>query len=412
MQPNNLKHIDPAVAQAIENEKNRQMNVIELIPSENLVSTAVLEAMGSIFTNKYSEGYPHKRYYGGQEFVDVVEELAIERAKRLFGAEHVNIQPYSGSPANMAVYFALLNPGDKFMGMSLAHGGHLTHGSAVSFSGILYRQIPYCVDKETEMMDYGALKKLAESERPKMIVSGASAYPREIDFKAIDEIADSVGAYSFADIAHIAGLIIANLHKSPFPFTDVVTTTTHKTLRGPRGAIIMCKQEFAEKIDKAVFPGLQGGPHDHINAAKAVCFAEAMKPEFIEYQKQIVKNAKALASELMALGVKLVSNGTDNHLMLLDLRNRGITGKQAETALDEVNITVNKNMIPFDERKPYDPSGIRIGTPVVTTRGMKENEMKEIAKLIVRALDNINNAHEKQKIKEEVLGLCGRFPFY
>ncbi|MFH0973164.1 MAG: serine hydroxymethyltransferase, partial [Candidatus Micrarchaeota archaeon] len=355
-----LREADPEIAAAIEKEFERQATVLELIPSENVVSGAVLEALGSVLTNKYSEGYPHKRYYGGNEFIDIVEDIAIERAKKLFGAEHVNVQPYSGSPANMAVYFALLEPGDKLMGMSLAMGGHLTHGHPVNFSGKLYKPVHYGVDKETELIDYDVVRKLALAEKPKIIVSGATAYPRLFDFKRFAEIAEECGAYSMADIAHIAGLIAAGVHPSPFPFTDVVTTTTHKTLRGPRGAMIMCKQAFAERIDKAVFPGLQGGPHEHAIAGKAVAFAEAAKPEFKEYAKQIVKNAKALADELNALGFRLVSGGTDNHLILIDLTPKNVTGKQAEAALDKAHITVNKNMIPFDSRKPFDPSGIRI----------------------------------------------------
>jgi len=407
-----LKEQDPEVAQAIENEKKRQMEGIELIPSENLVSQAVLEAMGSVGTNKYSEGYSHKRYYGGNDVIDVMEDLAIERAKKLFGAEHVNVQPYSGSPANMAMYFALLEVGDKFMGMRLDMGGHLTHGSPVNFSGKLYDVVPYGVDKETELLDYDAIEKQAEKEKPKLILSGYTAYPRTIDFKRFKEICDKVGAFCCADIAHIAGLCAAGVHENPVPFFDIVTTTTHKTLRGPRGAMILCKEEFAEKIDKAVFPGLQGGPHNHINAAKAVAFKEALQPQFKEYAKQIVKNAKALAEELMSLGQKLVSNGTDNHLMLVDLRPKGITGKEAETALDKAAIYCNKNTVPFDERKPWDPSGIRIGTPVLTTRGMKESEMKEVARFINKAIENVGNEAELKKIREEVLGFCRKFPFY
>ncbi|MEM0475455.1 MAG: serine hydroxymethyltransferase [Candidatus Norongarragalinales archaeon] len=411
-----LREADPEIARAIENELRRQMTVLELIPSENLVSGAVLEAMGSVLTNKYSEGYPHKRYYGGNEFIDVVEETAVLRAKRLFGVEnagvHVNVQPYSGSPANMAAYLALLEPGETIMGMALAQGGHLTHGHKVNFSGRLFKTVQYGVDKTTELIDYDALRKQAREAKPKIIVSGATAYPRFFDFKQFDEIADEVGAYSMADIAHIAGLVAGGVHPSPFPFTDVVTTTTHKTLRGPRGAMIFCKAEFAEKIDKAVFPLLQGGPHEHSIAGKAVAFAEAAKPEFKEYARQIVKNAKALADELTALGFRLVSGGTDNHLILIDLTSKGVTGLQAETALDKAHITVNKNLIPFDPRKPVDPSGIRIGTPVLTTRGMRESEMKEVARLIDDAIRNWQNDEMLARVKTRVLELCDKHPFY
>jgi glycine hydroxymethyltransferase len=421
-----LKESDPEIYSIIEKEKERQMNGLELIPSENLVSEAVLEAMGSILTNKYSEGYPHKRYYGGNVFVDQAEDLAIERAKQLFGCEHVNVQPLSGSPANMAVFFALLNVGDRFMGMDLSCGGHLTHGSPVSFSGKLYKCTPYFVDRKTELVDYDEIRKIALSEKPKMILSGFSAYPRTLDFKIFGEIADEVEAYHFADIAHIAGLIAAGVHKNPVPYCDVVTTTTHKTLRGPRGAIIMSKIEdryhdkyhagekknLAQRIDFNVFPGIQGGPHDHINAAKAVCFKEAMQPEFKQYARQIVSNAKVLADELMAYGFRLITGGTDNHLMLIDMTNKGMTGKEAETILDEVSITVNKNTIPFDPRKPWDPSGIRLGTPLLTTRGMKESEMKSVAEFINKAIDHRDDAQIKEKIRQDVLQLCKRFVFY
>ena len=407
-----LRVADPEIAAAIEKEFERQATVLELIPSENIVSGPVLEAMGSVLTNKYSEGYPHKRYYGGNEFIDVIEDIAIERAKKLFGAEHVNVQPYSGSPANMAVYFALLEPGDKLMGMALAQGGHLTHGHPVNFSGKLYKAVHYGVDKTTELIDYDEVRRIALAERPKIIVSGATAYPRLFDFKRFAEIAEECGAYSMADIAHIAGLIAADVHPSPFPFTDVVTTTTHKTLRGPRGAMIMCKQAFAERIDKAVFPGLQGGPHEHAIAGKAVAFAEAAKPEFKEYAKQIVKNARALADELNALGFRLVSGGTDNHLILIDLTPKNVSGKQAEAALDKAHITVNKNMIPFDSRKPFDPSGIRIGTPTLTSRGMRESEMREVARFMDAAVRGWNDDAALEKVKSGVLDLCARFPFY
>ncbi len=408
-----LRRADKPVFDAIIAEKKRQMQGIELIPSENLVSQAVLEAMGSVATNKYSEGYPGKRYYGGNEFIDVIENLAIERCKKLFNAEHVNVQPLSGSPANMAVYFATMNVADTFMGMKLTEGGHLTHGHPVNFSGKLYKCVQYGVSRETEMLDYDAVEKQAMLVKPKLILSGYTAYPRTIDFKRFREICDRVGAFCMADIAHIAGLCAAGVHGNPVPFFDAVTTTTHKTLRGPRGAVIMCKQEFAEKIDKAVFPGLQGGPHEHIIAAKAVAFAEALEPEFKRYAQQIVLNAKALAAELMSLGLRLVSNGTDNHLMLVDVfKSKGLTGKQAEHALELAGIYCNKNTIPFDSRTPWDPSGIRIGTPVLTTRGMKESEMKQVAKFIVKALDNNGNESKLAGIKKEVEGFCRQFPFY
>jgi len=408
-----LRKADKPVFEAIIAEKKRQMDGIELIPSENLVSQAVLEAMGSVATNKYSEGYPGKRYYGGNEFIDVIENLAIERCKKLFNAQHVNVQPLSGSPANMAVYFATMNVADTFMGMKLTEGGHLTHGHPVNFSGKLYKCVQYGVDQKTEMLDYDAVEKQAMEAKPKLILSGYTAYPRTIDFKRFREICDKVGAFCMADIAHIAGLCAAGVHENPVPYFDAVTTTTHKTLRGPRGAVIMCKQEFAEKIDKAVFPGLQGGPHEHIIAAKAVAFAEALEPEFKNYAQQIVKNAKALAEELMALGLRLVSNGTDNHLMLVDVfKSKNLTGKQAERALELAGIYCNKNTIPFDTRTPWDPSGIRIGTPVLTTRGMKESEMKEVARFIVKALDNSSNELKLAAIKKDVALFCRQFPFY
>ena len=407
-----LSAVDPEIAQALQKELNRQRYGLELIPSENFASPAVLEALGSVMNNKYSEGYPHKRYYGGNEFVDQAEDLAIERAKRLFGCEHVNVQPYSGSPANIAVYFGLLQFGDKIMGMNLAHGGHLTHGHTVNFSGKSYNFVQYGVNSQTHLINYDELEKMALKEKPKLIVSGATAYPREIDFKAFHKIAQEVGAISMADIAHIAGLIVGGVHQSPFPFTDVVTTTTHKTLRGPRGAIIMCKEEYAKAVDRAVFPALQGGPHDHVNAAKAVCFKEAMQPEFKEYARQVVKNARALAEELMSLGFRLITGGTDNHLMLIDLTSRGVTGKQAEEALDQAAITVNKNMIPFDPRKPFDPSGIRIGTPAVTTRGMKEGEMREIGRLINNVLSNLGKEELYSQVRSKVKELCEGFPLY
>lgn len=412
MWEDNLKDTDSEVFQAEQNETRRVNEGLELIPSENFPSRAVLQILGSVFNNKYAEGYPGKRYYGGNEFVDEVEILAIERAKKLFGCEHVNVQPLSGSPANQAVYFALMDYGDKLMGMNLAQGGHLTHGHKVNFSGKSYKPVQYGVDPKTHLIDYDELRKLAKKEKPKIIVSGATAYSREFDFKAFHEIAEEVGAVSLADIAHIAGLIVGGVHQSPFPFTDVVTTTTHKTLRGPRGGMIMCKAKFAEAIDRAVFPGLQGGPHEHVIAAKAVAFGEAMKPEFKEYAKQIVKNAKALADSLMSEGFNLITGGTDNHMILVDLRNKNITGKEAEIALDRAGITVNRNMIPYDPRKPFDPSGIRLGTPAITTRGMKESEMKQIGGLISGAIGNSKNDSELKSIREDVLELCRNFPVY
>lgn len=407
-----LEKVDGKIFRAVEDETRRVNEGLELIPSENFVSRAVLEALGCVFNNKYSEGYPGKRYYGGNQFVDIVENLAIERAKKLFGAEHVNVQPYSGSPANTAVYVALMDFGDKLMGMSLAQGGHLTHGHKVSFSGKAYKAVQYGVDRESQLIDYDEVRRLAVKEKPKIIVSGATAYPREIDFKAFAQIAGEVGAVSVADIAHIAGLVVGGVHQTPFPFTDVVTTTTHKTLRGPRGAVIMCKEKYAEAIDRAVFPWLQGGPHEHQIAAKAVCFKEALKPEFKEYARQIVKNAKVLADSLMEQGFELVTGGTDNHLILADLQNKGLTGKEAETALDRAGITVNKNMIPFDPRTPFDPSGIRLGTPAVTTRGMKEGEMKAIGELMARAVESFKDARALENIREEVKELTKGFPVY
>jgi len=407
-----LEKVDSDVFNAIKNETARQMNGLEMIASENYVSKAVLETMGSVFTNKYSEGYPSKRYYGGNEFVDIVESLAIERAKKLFNAEHVNVQPYSGSPANQAVFFAFLELKDKFMGMSLAMGGHLTHGHKVSFSGKQYSAIGYGVSKETETIDYDEIKRIALQEKPKMIISGASAYPREIDFKKLKEIADEVNAISFADIAHISGFCCTGLHENPVPYFDVVTTTTHKTLRGPRGAMILCKEEHAEKIDKAVFPGLQGGPHDHINAAKAVAFKEALKPEFKNYAEQIIKNAKVLGETLQDFGFRLVSGGTDNHLLLIDLTKKDITGKEAETILDEAGIYSNKNMIPFDSKSPFNPSGIRLGTPALTTRGFKEDEMKQVAEWINKVIENKSDESVRKKVKQEVKDLCKNFLIY
>lgn len=412
MWEDNLKDSDAEVFGLEENETRRINQGLELIPSENFPSKSVLHALGSVLNNKYAEGYPGKRYYGGNEYIDKVENLAIERAKKLFGCEHANVQPYSGSPANLAVYFALMKFGDKFMGMNLAQGGHLTHGHKVNFSGKAYRVVQYGVDPKTHLIDYDEVRKLAKKEKPKIIVSGATAYPREFDFKAFHEIAEESGAVSMADIAHIAGLIVGGVHQSPFPFTDVVTTTTHKTLRGPRGAMIMCKERYAKDIDRAVFPGMQGGPHEHTIASVAVALKEAMRPEFKEYAKQIVKNAKSLADTLMDHGFTLVSGGTDNHLILVDLRNKKVTGQEAENALDKAGITVNKNMIPYDPRTPFDPSGIRLGTPAITTRGMKESEMKTIGELISNAIENSKNYVNLAKIRQEVLDLCKDFQVY
>ena len=405
----NLKKIDPEIYEAIKNEEKRQKYTIELIASENFVSPEVLEAQGSVLTNKYAEGYPGKKYYGGCKYIDVVENLAIERAKKIFKAEHANVQPHSGSQANMAVYFSVLEVGDTILAMNLSHGGHLTHGSPVNFSGRFFNIIPYGVGKDSGRIDYDNLRDLAIKNKPKLIIAGASAYPREIDFSAFRSIADEVGAYLMADIAHIAGLIIAGLHQSAVPHCHFVTTTTHKTLRGPRGGLILCKEEYGHAIDKTIFPGIQGGPLMHVIAAKAVCFKEAMTPEFIEYQKQIVKNAKTLADKLLELGYNLVSGGTDNHLMLVDLRNKGITGKQAEKALEEAGITVNKNMVPFDPQKPWVASGVRIGTPAVTTRGMKEKDMGVIAEFINRVLNDTENQKIKDEVREEVERFCKIF---
>ena len=407
-----LKETDSKVFEAIQNETKRQMEGLELIASENYVSKEVLEAMGSVLTNKYSEGYPHKRYYSGNEFVDVIEELAITRAKKLFNAEHVNVQPYSGSPANQAVFMAFLELKDKFMGMSLAMGGHLTHGHKVSFSGKNYSPIGYGVNKETELIDYDEIRKIALKEKPKMIISGASAYPRTIDFKKLKEIAEEINAISFADIAHIAGLCCTGLHENPVPFFDVVTTTTHKTLRGPRGAMILCKEEHAEKIDKAVFPALQGGPHNHINAAKAVAFKEALKPEFKKYAKQIIINAQTLAETLQDFGFRIVSGGTDNHLLLVDLTSKKVSGKEAENILDQAGIYCNKNMIPFDSASPFNPSGIRLGTPALTTRGFKEEEMKQVGEWINKIIENKSDENTIKKVREEVKELCKNFVIY
>jgi glycine hydroxymethyltransferase len=401
---------DPDVADAIEKELKRQQNHLELIASENFVSLPVLAAMGTHLTNKYAEGYPGRRYYGGCEYVDIVENIAIERARKIYQAEHANVQPHSGAQANMAVYFSVLKPGDTIMGMNLDHGGHLTHGSPVNFSGTYYRIVPYGVDIDTGYIDYDELRLLAREFKPKMIVAGASAYPRVIDFEKLREIADEAGAYLMVDMAHIAGLVAAGLHPNPVPYADFVTTTTHKTLRGPRGGMILCKEKYAKIIDKAIFPGTQGGPLMHIIAAKAVCFGEALKPEFRAYQQRIVNNAQALARGLMDEGFNLVSGGTDNHLMLVDLRSKGITGRIAEKNLDMIRITVNKNVIPDDPESPFVTSGIRIGTPAVTTRGMGENEMYEIAKAISLALSDFDA--NKEEVISIVDSLCSRFPLY
>ena len=405
----NLKKVDPEVFEAIKNEENRQKYTIELIASENFVSPEVLEAQGSVLTNKYAEGYPGKKYYGGCKYIDVVENLAIDRAKKIFKAEHANVQPHSGSQANMAVYFSVLEVGDTILAMNLSHGGHLTHGSPVNFSGRFFNIIPYGVGEDTGRIDYDILRELAIKNKPKLIIAGASAYPREIDFSTFRSIADEVGAYLMADIAHIAGLIIAGLHQRAVPNCHFVTSTTHKTLRGPRGGLILCEEEQHKAIDKTIFPGIQGGPLMHVIAAKAVCFKQAMTPEFKEYQKQIVKNAKTLAEKLVELGYNLVSGGTDNHLMLVDLRNKGITGKQAEKALEEAGITVNKNMVPLDPQKPWISSGIRIGTPAVTTRGMKEKDMGVIAEMINRVLSDTENEKIKEEVRIEVESFCRRF---
>ena len=400
---------DPEIVAAMEAELKRQRENIELIASENFVSPAVMDAMGTHLTNKYAEGYPGKRYYGGCVNVDVIENLARERAKELFGCDHVNVQPHSGSQANIAVYFAMLNPGDTILGMNLSHGGHLTHGSPVNLSGKYFNVVPYGVD-ETGFIDYDEFEKIAEEAKPKMIVAGASAYPRTIDFERISQIAKSVGAYFMVDIAHIAGLVAAGVHPSPVPYADFVTTTTHKTLRGPRGGMIMCKAEYAAQIDKAIFPGTQGGPLMHIIAAKAVCFKEALSPEYKEYIKQVVNNAKALAQGLMDEGIDIVSGGTDNHLMLVDLRKVDITGKEAEKLLDEVRITCNKNTIPFDPKSPFVTSGIRLGTPAVTTRGMKEEDMREIAAIIASTLKDFDGFKEEAVRRVDVL--TKKYPLY
>jgi glycine hydroxymethyltransferase len=406
------KQVDPMLADSIEKELKRQQNKIELIASENFTSRAVMAACGSVLTNKYAEGYPGKRYYGGCEHVDVAEQLAIDRAKELFGAEHANVQPHSGAQANTAVYQALLQPGDVVLGLDLSHGGHLTHGHPLNTSGLLYKFIAYGVSKEDERIDYDKLEQLAIEHKPKMIVGGASAYPRIIDFARMKQIADKVGALFFVDMAHIAGLVATGLHPNPVPFCDVVTTTTHKTLRGPRGGLILCKEKYAKDINRAVFPGTQGGPLMHIIAGKAVALKEALEPEFKTYQQQVVKNAAAIAKTLSSRGFRIVSGGTDNHLLLVDVKAKGLTGKQAEVALDEVGITVNKNTIPFETESPFITSGIRIGSPAMTTRGMKEEDMILIAGLIADVLENIDNEKIHMEVADKVGKLCARFPLY
>jgi glycine hydroxymethyltransferase len=407
-----LAATDPEVASAIADERHRQNSGLELIASENFVSQAVLEAAGSVMTNKYAEGYPGKRYYGGCEFVDVAETLAIARAKQLFGADHANVQPHSGAQANMAVYFSLLKPGDTVLGMNLAHGGHLTHGHPLNFSGKLYTIVPYGVRKDDERIDYEELEKLAHEHTPKMIMVGASAYPRVIDFERIGAVGRAVGAPVVTDMAHIAGLVAAGVHPSPVPHSDFVTTTTHKTLRGPRGGMVLCRAQYAKDLDRTVFPGIQGGPLMHIIAAKAVCFKEALEPGFADYQKQIVANAKRMAQGLSAAGFRLVSGGTDNHLMLVDVFSKGITGKAAEAALGKAGITVNKNAIPFDQNPPMVASGIRVGTPAITSRGMREPEMDRIAEFIGRALASPDDDTALGRVKTEVEALCRKFPLY
>ena len=407
-----LQQTDPAVFSAIQRETERLEQNLELIASENVVSEAVLEAQGCVMTNKYAEGYPGKRYYGGCEFVDEVESLAIARAKELFGADHANVQPHSGTQANMVVYLSVLKPGDTYLGMNLAHGGHLSMGSPVNFSGFLYRVIPYGVSEKTETIDYDEVERLAEEHRPRLIIAGASAYPRIIDYPRFRQIADRAGAYLMVDMAHIAGLVAAGMHPSPVPYADFVTTTTHKTLRGPRGGLVLCRAEHAKTLDSKVFPGMQGGPLMHVIAAKAVALKEALTPEFKIYQEQIVKNAKALAQRLMNHGFRLVSDGTDNHLMLVDLRQSELTGKMAQETLDKARITVNRNAVPFDTRSPFVTSGIRIGTPAVTTRGMKEKEMELIADLIARALRNTGDEGVLRSVADEVGQLCQKFPVY
>jgi glycine hydroxymethyltransferase len=412
MSMENVKNTDPQIYQSIMDELKRQQNKLELIASENIVSKAVLEAQGSVMTNKYAEGYPSKRYYGGCEYVDVAEDLAIARAKELFGAEHANVQPHSGSQANMAVYFTILEPGDTYLGMSLPHGGHLSMGSPVNFSGKLYNVVPYGVREDTHLIDYDQIRDLARQHKPKLIIAGASAYPRIIDYKTFREIADEVGAYFMVDMAHIAGLVATGLHPSPVPYADFVTTTTHKTLRGPRGGMVLCREEFAKKLNSSLFPGMQGGPLMHVIAAKAVAFKEAMSEEFKQYQEQVIRNAQALANALMDLEFSIISGGTDNHLMLVDLTNKDITGKDAEAFLDLASITVNKNTIPFETKSPFVTSGIRLGSPALTTRGMKEEEMKQVATLISQVIDSKGDSAVIERVSAEVKELSSRFPIY
>ena len=408
-----LKVVDPEIAEVIDAELNRQRNKLELIASENIVSSAVMAAQGSVLTNKYAEGYPGKRYYGGCEHVDVIEQLAIDRAKKLFGAEYANVQPHSGAQANMAVFFALLTPGDTVMGLNLTDGGHLTHGSPVNMSGKYFKIVPYGVSEGSEQLDYDEIQRIANECKPKLIVAGASAYARVLDFPRLAEIAHSVGAYLMVDIAHIAGLVATGLHPSPIPYADVVTTTTHKTLRGPRGGLILCKDaEFGKQFNKAIFPGIQGGPLMHVIAAKAVAFKEALSPEFKEYAQQIIKNASALAKTLTEKGFRIVSGGTDNHLMLVDLTNKNITGKVAQNVLDEVGITANKNTIPFEKLSPFVTSGIRLGSPALTTRGFKEEDMVEVGNIIALALDNPEDEAAKAQARERVAALCKKYPLY
>lgn len=403
---------DPNVKAVIDQELMRQRDKLEMIASENIVSQAVMEAQGSVLTNKYAEGYPGKRYYGGCEHVDVVETLAIERAKRLFGAEHANVQPHSGSQANFAVYFAMLKPGDTIVGMNLSHGGHLTHGSPVNVSGTYFNVVPYGVNAETQQIDYDEFRKIVLEAKPKLIIAGGSAYSRQIDFKKMADVAHEVGAIFMVDMAHFAGLVAAGLHPNPVEYADIVTTTTHKTLRGPRGGMILCKEAYAKAIDKAVFPGIQGGPLMHVIAAKAVALGEALQPEFKVYAEQVIKNAKVLAAELMAKGLTIVSGGTDTHVMLVDVRNTGLTGKEAEHLLDEIGITANKNTIPFDPASPFVTSGVRLGTPALTTRGLKEDDMKEIADIIATVLQNPEDTAKHQDAAKRVAALCEKYPLY
>ena len=407
-----LAEVDPEVFAAVRHEAERQNSQLELIASENFTSEAVLEAAGTVFTNKYAEGYPGRRYYGGCEFADAVENLARERAKKLFGAEHVNVQPHSGSQANQAAYSAVVQPGDTIMGLNLAHGGHLTHGHQLNFSGKTYKIVPYGVRKDDERIDYDEMARLADEHKPKMIIAGASAYPRIIDFARIREVADSVGAVFLVDMAHISGLVAAGLHPNPCQYADIVTSTTHKTLRGPRAGIILAKEKFGPAIDKSVFPGTQGGPLVHIVAAKAVCFLEAMQPDFVAYQTQVVANARAMAQGLIDEGFRVVSGGTDTHLMLVDVFSKGLRGKESEQGLDRARITVNKNAIPFDTNPPLNPSGIRVGSPAVTTRGFKEPEMREVASLIARALNNLQSEENVAAVRQKVEALTSRFPLY